>query len=305
MVNAPNTISYNQTKLNWLILVAISTGVPIEALWKYHAGETSSWVALLSGGIVLLVGNVAALIAFRKRYRQDGLTFPSALVAGAATLAVASLLVTIVGIRLLKHRNGYLDLASSDIPLSRIEPEQKRLVVELIRRTAANSQEENKAMAEALKEPMNPSVYSPASFGSPQLIGSTMTHLKKYSAIDFDYFGKQQSAREEFKRKMAFSDPQFLESWNAKRQQQELLDKKTNELEHDWFASVQQLYDFAAQHTKEISLKNGGLVISNTTIRDAFNRQLEHSKALHTKLVSSVQEQVKRQQGLKAQLAED
>ena len=302
-MNAPNTTS-NQTKLNWLILVAISTGVPIAALCKYHAGETSSWVALLSGGIVLLVGNVAALIAFRKRYRRDGLTFPNAFIAGAATLAVASLLVTLVGVSLLKHRNGYADLASSNIPLSRIEPEQKRLVVELIRRTAANSQEENKEMAEALKEPMNPSVYSPASFVSQQVIDSTMMHLKKYTAIDSDYFGKQQSAREEFKRKMALSDPQFLESWNAKRQQQELLDKETYELERDWFASVQQLYGYAAQHTKEISVKSGGLVIPNTTVRDAFNKQLEHSEALHTRLVSSVQEQVKRKQELKAQLAE-
>lgn len=288
-----------------MILIAINSGVPIATLWEYHAGETSSWVALLSGGIVLLVGNIAALLAFRKWYQRGGLRFPGMIGAGAVILAVASFLVTLVGVSLLKPRNGYADLASSNIPLSRIEPEQKRLVVELIRRTAANSQEENKEMAEALKEPMNPSVYSPASFGNQQVIGSTMIHLTKYTAIDFDYFSKQQSAREEFKRKMILSDPQFLESWNAKRQQQELLDKETNDLEHDWFASVQQLYDYAAQHTKEISVKDGGLVISNPTVRDLFNKQLDHSKALHTRLVSSVQEQVKHQQKLKAQLAED
>ncbi len=300
---SPNKTLFNRTRLYWLVLVSINSGVPIATVWKYHAGETSSRVALVSGMIVLIVCNLAALLAFWRRYQLDGEPLPRTLLVGAAALAVVCCLLTILGVSSVRHHNEYADLAFSDTPLSSIEPEQKRLVVELIRCTAANSQEENKALAEAQKVPMNPPVYSPESFANQQVIQSTMAHLTKYADIDFQYFGKQQSAREDFRRKMAVIDPEYLKSWNAKRQEQEAADKATDQLEHDWFASVESLYNYAAQHTQEISVKDGRIAPSANAIRQAFNDQLDWSKALHDKLQSSVKEQVRRQQESRAQLA--
>ena len=157
-------------KDEWLLLVCLNGAVSVAVIWKYHGGEFSSAVARMSGVIVLAVGNIAALWGLQKRSKRGGSSLERRLVASAGALAVASFLLTIFGVSLVKDRIGYAELATSDTPLSSIEPERKRLVVELIRRTAAISQEENKAMAEAQKVPMNPAVYSPESFADQKTI---------------------------------------------------------------------------------------------------------------------------------------
>lgn len=131
-----------------------------------------------------------------------------------------------------------------------------------------------------------------------------MMHLTSYTEIDFQYFAMQESAREDFRRKMAICDPEYLKSWDAKQQEQEALDKATNQLEHDWVASVKSLYDYAGQHTRDIIVKGGHIAISDVDVHQIFNDRLDRSKALHSKLLSSVREQAKHQQTLKAQLAE-
>jgi hypothetical protein len=291
-------------KAEWLVLVCLNGTVPVAVIWKYHGGEISSTVALITGVVVLAVGNIAALLGFQKHARRDGSPLERQLVAGAGALAVASFLLTIYAVSLVKHRNGYAELATSDAPLSSIEPERKRLVVELLRRTAAISQEENKTMAEAQKVPMKPVVYSPESFADQQTIRSTLAQLAKYVEIDFRYFAEQQSAREDFSRKMTACDSEYLKQWDAERQQQEGAEKSANQFEHDWFASVKSLYDYADQHAREIAVRDGKISVADETVRPIFNALLDRSKALHDKLESTVQKEVRLQQQAKAKIAE-
>ena len=286
------------------MLVCINSAVPLTIIWKYHVGEVSFSVALLTGAIVLAGGNLAALFGFQQRSKRDGSPLDKRLIAGAVALAAVSFLLTILGVSSVKHRNEYAELAVSDTPLSSIEPERKRLVVELLRRTAAISQEENKKIAEAQKVPMNPVVYSPESFTDQKTIQSTVGQLANYSEIDFQYFAQQQSAREDFHRKMTACDSEYLKKWDADRREQEQTEKSASQLEHDWFASVKTLYDYAEQHARQIAVKDGKISISDNTVRTTFDGLLDRSKALHDNLESTVREEVRLQQLAKAKIAE-
>ena len=155
-MDSPNPASSNRLRFSWLILACINITVPILTIYKNRADETSFMIAIVSGTIIILAGNILALVAFHRRSQRDGEVLPNALFVGAGALAVVCFLSMIFGVSSSRHRNEYADLALSDTPLSSIEPDQKRLVVEFLRRTAANSQEENKAIADAQKVPMNP-----------------------------------------------------------------------------------------------------------------------------------------------------
>jgi len=103
---------------------------------------------------------------------------------------------------------------------------------------------------------------------------------------------------------MSACDPEYLKSWDADRTDYEEMQKSANQLERDWFASVYVLYSYAEQHSRQIQLKKGEISISNPTIRQKFDDLFGQSKALHEKLVSVVQGEVKRQQQAKAHIGE-
>lgn len=272
-------------------------------IWNYHSGEISSSTAAICSVVVLALGNSVALLGFQRRAKVEGVSLQKSLVVGAMALAFLAFLSTTVGVRLASTRNEFERIAMSDTPLNRIEPEQKRLVVELIRRTAAISQEENKAMAEAQKVPMNPVVYAPESFANKQTIQSTLVQLANYAEIDFEYFDKQQSARADFRRKMAACDTAYLKKWDAERKEQEDREESANRLEHDWLASVNALYLYAEQHTGDIAVEDGKTSISDATVRENFDNLLAQSKLLHERLESTVQEEIRLQKLAKARIA--
>jgi len=95
-----------------------------------------------------------------------------------------------------------------------------------------------------------------------------LAQLAKYVEIDFRYFAQQQSARADFSRKM------------------------------------NSLYDYADQHAGEIAVRDGKISISDETLRTTFDALLDRSKALHGKLESTVQEEVRLQQQANAKIAE-
>lgn len=289
---------------SWLILVCINGAAPVTIVWKYHSGEISSAVALFSGAIVLALVNIAALLGIQRRSKRNGSSLRRRFVVGAMGLAIAAFLATLLGLSLVQQRNEYAGLAMSDVPLAQIEPERKRIVVELIRRTAEISQEENNSMAEVQKVPMNPAVYTPESFANKQIMQSTLAQLTKYSEIDFQYYAKTQDLRQDFRRKMAACDAEYLKSWDAGRKEQEDKDQSTNRLEHDWLTSVNALYVFAEQHAGDIAVKDGKVSVPNPAVREIFNNLLAQSKALHARLESTVQEQVKAQKQAQAEIAE-
>jgi len=103
---------------------------------------------------------------------------------------------------------------------------------------------------------------------------------------------------------MTACDSKYLKQWDAERQEQEDSEKSANQLEHDWFASVNSLYDYADQHAGEIAVRDGKISISDETLRTTFDALLDRSKALHGKLESTVQEEVRLQQQANAKIAE-
>ncbi len=301
---SPYRAAFYSQRAVWLSVACLNVSVPIAVIWEYRSGNVNSVSALLSAACVLLFLNSVVLWTVSVRSKREGMPFQKKLILAAGALAVVAFLSTILGVSLIKQRNGYLDLAMSDTPLSSIQPERKRIVVELIRRSAANSQEENKAMAEAQKVPLNPAVYSAESFASQQVIDSTLTHLATYTEIDFQYFAKQQAAQGDFRRKMTVCDAEYLRTWEAERRDQEDMEKSVDQLEHDWFASVNALYSYGRQHNREIEVKGENISISNPTVCQTFDDLFRRSKALHEKLENSVQEEVRHQQQAKARLVE-
>lgn len=285
----------------WIALVCANTAAPAFQIWEYYKGTADSKAALLGIAFALVILNSVLLWALFARSERKGWRLPKKkLRLAAGAMAIVAFLVTVCGVLLLKQRNNYFDLAISGTPLSSINPERTRLVVELIRRSAANSQEVNQAMAEAQKVPLNPAAYSPDSFGSPEIMHSTLAHLAAYAEIDFEYFEKQQTVREDFHRKMAVCDPEYLKNWDAERSDYENIENSANRLEHDWFTSVEALYTYAEQHSHDINIEQGKISISNTAVRQHFDDLFDRSKALHEKLESTVQEEVKHQQQAKA-----
>jgi len=151
---------------------------------------------------------------------------------------------------------------------------------------------------------MNPAVYAPESFRDKARIQSTLAQLTNYAEIDFQSFDKQQSARADFRRKMAVCDSEYLKKWDAERKEQEDREKSANQLEHDWLASVNVRYLFAEQHTRDFAVDDVKTSISDPVVRKNFNDLLAQSKDLHARLESTVKEEVRLQKQAKARIAE-
>lgn len=218
-------------------------------------------------------------------------------------MAGIGFLSTAFGVSQLKQRSDYYDLAMSNRPLNSIEPERTRLIVEYIRGLAADSQKENKEIAEAQKAPMNSAIYSPESFADQEAMRSTLGRLATFTQIDFRYAAKLQAESEDFHRKMARCDPEYLKSWDAEKRDQDELEKSANQLERDWFISVNALYAYGEQHAREIKATDGKISISNPIVRQTFNDLLGRSKALHEQLETIVQQEVRNRQAAKAHIA--
>lgn len=281
--------SSNRHRLDWLVLSCLNATIPALLVWKTRSGETTPTVAVLSGLLCLIVMNVMVLMAIRKRNARTGQLTSKWIVRGSFGLGLLAALAMSAGVFAVQQRNDYLDLALSDVPLPRIEPERKRLVVELIRRRAANSRDYDGLIAEVGKNPMSPGLHTPESFANKEVIESTITQLTKYAEIDFQYFQKQQAAMAEFRQKMATVDPAYLQAWDAKRQQHEEAELSANDLEHQWLASAASLYGYAASHSKDISLRDGRLEFATDVIRLEFHDNQDKSRVLYQKWQDAVQ----------------
>jgi hypothetical protein len=288
--------------MDWLLLLCMDAAVPVVLVWKTHSGEVQPITALMSGLLCLLVGNAIVLTAIHKRSRRTGQPTSKWLVLKATGLSVLAALVTSAAVLRIPQRNTYLDLALSDIPLSGIQPEQKRLVVELIRRRAANSREYDSLVSEAKTKPLSPSLYAPESFANEQVIDSTIAQLTKYADADFQYSQKQQALMSEFRQKMAMVDPEYLQSWDVKRQGEEAAEQQVIGLERGRLETAVSLYGYAKSHSKEISLMNGHLEFVTDALRSEFNSKQDESKGLYQKWQDATQGLVRRQQETRAQM---
>jgi len=198
------------------------------------------------------------------------------LVAGA--LVVLSGVITTIFIFAFPSQS-LLKLAQSDASLESIQPERKRLVVELIRRAAADSADNNRA-AEAIK-PLSPALYSVDSFAAEATMRSTVAQLKQAYDADQRYAAAKRKTMNDFREKMTNVDPDYLRDFESRMQQREHLDDVIEATEEKWIANTINLYDYAIANSRDISLRpDGHLSIKNQDVRQSLLQQIDACRAL-------------------------
>lgn len=292
-------MTLSRSQREYLLVVCINAAVPVMLLWKRYSGEVSWLVAVCSAAITLVLMNAIFVIATHSKQRTLGVSPNRATPVLAVTLAALALAVTAIGAKAIPIRNEYLGLALSDKPLSEIQPERKRLVVELFRRQLANSRENDRELADARAHPFTPNLYTPESFADVDAMHRTVTALKKYVDIDLDYSTKQQRTTSEFRQKMAKVDPEYLQKWDSQERDDEQLRTSTLDLEKQWFSGVVALYGFAAAHHNELKFDGSSSGHAGETPQE-FEQQLAVSKQLSSQLQERVQEETKRQNEVRA-----
>jgi hypothetical protein len=285
--------------LDWLVVLCINLPIPLMMVWKRGHGELGVAAAIISGLAALALVNIAAIVGIRVRNRRQGRPNSLKFVLCTLTAAVASASVMTLGVTSVRPRNEYIDLAFSSVPLNQIHPERKALVVELIRRKAANSHEYD-AIAGQTKA-LSPSLYSPESLSSSDVIGRTMEQLEHAADADLAYYAKQQEADKEFRTKMGEADRQFLEDFDSLNSE-DVAEAAIMQLEQQWLSSTSALYAYAAEHQREIELRDGKLKFSSTAVQMEFNKREEYSKTLYDKLQDRVQGLLREKQGQRGRI---
>jgi hypothetical protein len=289
--------------LDWLLLAVIDLTVPAVIAWKHRAGDTTSTVALLTGFISIAVLNAVIVGAISSRRRRLGEGSSRGFLSVAIGLAVLSGLLTALGVLSFPERNDYVELALSNVPLEEIHPEQKALVVELVRRRAADSKNYERVAAQI--KPISPPLFSPDSFANDAVIRAVLEQYTKAYTVDFDYREEEQRTMSDFRDKMMKVDPDYLKTFEAAEQapeSQESGEEKAFQLQKASVAATLALYNYADTHTKEISLRNGELRFANAGVQAEFSRQLEDSKSRHERWQELLHELVKEHQRSRAQL---
>jgi hypothetical protein len=283
---------------DWVVLVCVDVGVPITIAWKRHTGEASTTVAIVSGLVSLAVLNAVLIAMMHARNKRQAQGVPRGFIIGAIGLLIFAASLTAISAYSVPAHNDYLELALSDTPLNDIHPEQKALVVELLRRQLANSRANDRIIAEA--KPISPPLYSQNSFASEETIRRVSTEYKNATEVDFSYYAQQLEALNEFRGKMMKVDPGYLKSFEAAREERETAEAKAVKMEQESAAATLALYEYAAIHAKGITVKNGELAFSTEGVRLEFSGQLENSKSLFSKWQAAVQELARRQQQARA-----
>ncbi len=163
----------------------------------------------------LIFMQAAFLLSWRARAKKDNFTVPANFYLWAVLLALATGAATSVIVMKVAQPSSYTDLANSSISLDDIQPVQKRLVIELLRKDIAATQA-NTASVKGMK-PIDPGVYSPASLADVNAMQSTVEQLQKSIDIDANYNAQLKLASDEFRTKMMVADPTYLQGWDAQR----------------------------------------------------------------------------------------
>jgi hypothetical protein len=288
----------SRSTLDWVLVAVGNLALPVFIGIERHTGDITASTALLAGLVSVAMLNTIIIVQMHARNKRHGWDMPRKLVAGTIALAVLSVLITGVTAYSMPTRNELVDLALSAVPLSEIHPERKAITVEFLRKRFAASRDYQHA-GEQLK-PVSPALYSPDSFASEAVIRSVAAQLKRDYDMDVSYRGKEEQTLGEFRSKMTKVDTDYLKSFNARMQEQETAEAAMFQLEQSWVTATLALYDYAAAHMKEISLKNGELAFTNDSVRTSFNHQLENCKVLQQKDQAAYQDMVRHQQQLQS-----
>jgi hypothetical protein len=282
-------------RVAWLLLV-VNLAVPATVLLKRNGNHLTDAANIWVGWICATMLTAMLVIGIYLRLPMDRRRIPTSMVLISCGLVVLSGLITTVSIDS-SPRDNYLAVALSDTPLNKIEPDRKRLVVELIRQNKAAS-DENSRLAKAMK-PISPALYSVDSFANKAAMESTSSQLKKAYDIDQAYAVAKHQARQAFQHQMEKIDPDYLRSFDSKMQESDSLEASIEAEEATWVASALSLYDYAAAHSSDISLhKDGHLAIGSEELKQNLLRQINASTALKQTMMNDRAKAVKNQHAL-------
>lgn len=274
-----------QKQYAWLVTVFVNLGllifIPLQTRqFDCHTALVVTWVSVLIMEAVLL-------FVWKQREKKFNFQLSKSFYwsSGLSMLLVGLIVSAIVAE--VAQPNSYTDLAASSISLEDIKPVQKRLVVEMLRKDMVATQA-NTAPAKNMK-PMDPGVYSPASFANVAAMQGTVAQLQKSIDMDANYNAQLKQASDEFRTKMAVVDPAYLQDWDAKRKEPDAIRDASARAELLWWQSVQDLYGYAELHVKNIVIQDDKLGISDPGVRDTFNAKLDDGKKLYADWQAKVQ----------------
>jgi hypothetical protein len=280
-------------RITWLLVLA-NLSVPAWVVLQRndtHLSDTATiWVGWISAAFVTTVFLISTYLRLPAASRK----LPRSTVLISISLVIVSGLITTITISATPSDN-YLQVALSDVPLNKVHPERKRLLVELIRRDKAAS-DENGRLAKSAK-PISPALYSVASFASKQVMDSTTAQLKQAYAGDLAYTTAKRQALQDFHDRMLNVDPVYLSSFEAKLHASNTSEDALETTETKWVASTLDLYNYAAAHADQISMTSDGhLVIADGSIRQSLLQQINACTTLQQTMLNQRQKAVSDQQ---------
>ena len=167
-------------RIAWLLLV-VNLAVPAFVMVQRNGNHLTDAANIWVGWISATMLTVMLVVGTYLRLPMDRRQIPRSMVLTSLALVVLSGLITTVCIAA-SPSDDYLAVALSDTPLNKIKPDRKRLIVELIRKNKAAS-DENSRIAKTMK-PISPALYSLDYFANKTAMESTSSQLKQAYDID-------------------------------------------------------------------------------------------------------------------------
>jgi hypothetical protein len=283
-------------RIAWLLLV-VNLSVPAFVLFQRNGNHLTDAANIWVGWISATMLTVMLVIGTYFRLPMDRRQIPRSMVLTSLALVVLSGLITTISIAA-SPIDDYLAVALSDVPLNKIKPDRKRLIVELIRHNKAAS-DENSRIAMTMK-PNSPALYSVDSFANETAMESTSSQLKQAYDIDKAYATAKHQARQAFHDQMQRVDPDYLRDFVSRMQEDDSLEASIEAEESKWVASALSLYDYAAAHASDISLNKGGhLAIASEELKQNLLQQINVSTALKQTRMNDRAKAVKNQHSLR------
>jgi hypothetical protein len=269
-------------KWRWMIVALMNITIAAMILYQQKTGQISPTVALISSWASFVLLNLVFVVGLFVREHQSGKSLPGRFAVGVALVALSCGVLTTFSLKIVRPKNRYAQLALSNTPLSSIKPERDRLIVELIRKRAAESKQYNAAAAQMA--PIVPPLYSAASFDSVEAMNKTASRLQSAFEIDREYGANLKADRDGFRTRMAQVDPTYLRSWNKDRKGDDDLEDRIMDLESRWVQSVSTLYAFAVLHKEDIAVRGEKLEIRDPKVKREFEQMMTSSEKLQSEL---------------------
>lgn len=268
-----------RTWFDLLLISLVNATIPAVVIWDVYSGAITRDVARISGVISAVVLNAVLLLAITLRNRRRNRITHVRVIVLSAVLAVVSTATSVVGLHWIREPDA-VALAFSNVPLSEIRPEAKRLFVEFIRLRAQQNRDYDGA---ADVKPVNPAPYSVDSFANHHVMQATSAAVKVIADRDAAHLEQLQKAEKDFSQRMTLIDPgskylKLVESWSEG-------ERSVITHLHEWVSSVTDLYAFAYDNSGYMIAHEGKLWIANVAVRTELYQRLQSSEALFRKYI--------------------